>query len=88
MNKKIILSLIGLAALVVPVVLLLVFTSNKDKQPDISSGERQINPKTVQEVVDKAPAPPPVVLPSPQESLDNETSPSADLEIEGSPSAQ
>jgi hypothetical protein len=83
MSKKIVLTLLGVAALVVPVVLLIVFTNKKGAEPNISDGQRQINQQTVKNVVDNAPAPPPLVLPSPSSA-----SPSAEPELEGSPSAE
>jgi len=85
MNKsKLILSLIGLGALIIPVVLLMVFSGNGKEEPKISGGQRQINQTNVQDVVNKAPpAPPPISLPSPSPS-----SPSADTLPEGSGSAQ
>lgn len=82
-KKKIVLSAVGLAALVIPAILLIVFTSNKEKQPSVSTSERRIDPQTVQEVVKKIPTPQPIEIPSPSPS-----SPSAQVELEGSPSAQ
>jgi len=79
-KKKIILSLLGLAALVVPVILLIVFTGNKAKQPNTQSGERKVDPQAVQSVVNKYPTPPPVNIPSPTPatpSAKKESSPSA-----------
>ena len=82
-KKKIILSLIGLGALIIPVVLLIFFTNRNSKQPGTTSENRSINPETVQEVVRKIPTPAPVILPSPSPATV-----SAELELEGSPSAQ
>lgn len=85
MNKsKIVLSLIGLGALVVPVVLLIVFTGDNPGEPKDTSGQRQINQNNVQDVVNKAP-PPPKAIPLPTSPS---ASPSADTQPEGSPSAQ
>lgn len=81
-KKKIILSIIGLAALVVPVVLLVIFTSKPTQQPSVSSGERSIDPKTVEDVVGKIVPEVPVVSPTPatssaQPKVGKEASPSA-----------
>lgn len=84
MNKnRIILSIIGLGALVIPVVLLIVFTGKSAPEPKSTSGERQINPATVQEVVDSAPSPKIVELPSPSPAT-----PSALEGLEGSPAPE
>ena len=82
-KKKIILSLIGLGALIIPVVLLIFFTNRNSKQPGTTSENRSINPETVQDVVRKIPTPAPVILPSPSPATK-----AAELELEGSPSAQ
>ncbi len=82
-KKKIVLSLIGLAALVVPVVLLIVFTGNNAKQPTTSSEQRVIDPQAVENVVNKFPTPPPVNIPSPSPSTRSATPKS-----EGSPAAR
>ncbi|KKP93682.1 MAG: hypothetical protein UR98_C0003G0052 [Parcubacteria group bacterium GW2011_GWA1_36_12] len=82
-KKKIILSLIGLGALIIPVVLLIFFTNRSAKRLETTSENRSINPETVQEVVRKIPTPAPVILPSPSPATV-----SAELELEGSPSAQ
>ena len=82
-KKKIILSLIGLGALIIPVVLLIFFTNHNSKQPGTTSENRSINPETVQDVVRKIPTPAPIILPSPSPATV-----SAELELEGSPSAQ
>lgn len=81
-RKKIILSVIGLAALVIPVVLLLLFSSKSEKQPEVPAGERKIDPQTVEEVTKKNQSPLPI-LPSPSPATT-----SAQLEVEGSPSAR
>ena len=82
-RKKIILSLMGLAALVVPVVLLAVFTGNSAKQPATSSEQRTIDPQTVKSVVNKFPSPEPVSVPSPSPATK-----SATTQPEGSPQAR
>lgn len=82
-KKKIILSIVGLAALVAPVVLLAVFTGNSTKQPSTSSEQRTIDPQAVKSVVNKFPSPEPVSVPSPSPAT-----PSATFRPEGSPSAR
>ncbi len=82
-KKKIILSLIGLGALIIPVVLLIFFTNRSSRQPGTTSENRSINPQTVQDVVSKIPTPAPIILPSPSPATE-----SAELDLEGSPSAQ
>ncbi len=83
-KKKIVLTIIGIAALVVPVILLIVFTSDAvEQQPEVSTGERKINPQTVEEAAKKIPSPSPIILPSPTPATT-----SAEVEAEGSPSAQ
>ena len=59
MNKttKIFLSMLGLAAIIIPAVLLIVFTSRVQKQPDVSSGSRQIDQSAVESVASKYPKP-------------------------------
>lgn len=65
MNKqKIMLSVIGLAALIIPVVLLIIFTNKTQSQPAESGGSRNIDPNAVEEAVKKIPAPSPII-PSP-----------------------
>lgn len=84
MNKKtILISLLGIAALVIPVVLLILFSNKSGKQPEVASGDRNIDPKTVQDVVSKIPTPAPIVVPSPSSATG-----SGNLNSEGSPSAQ
>ena len=67
MNKgtKFILSILGVAAIVVPAVLLIVLTKNAPKTPEISSAPRTIDKKTVEDAVKKIPSPSPIFLPSP-----------------------
>lgn len=65
MNKqKIMISIIGLAALIIPVVLLIVFTNKNQSQPAESGGARNIDPNAVEEAKKKIPAPSPII-PSP-----------------------
>ena len=82
-KKKIVLSLIGLAALIIPVVLLIVFTNRSRTQPSVSEGDRIIDPQTVQDVVDTIATPKPILLPSPSPATQ-----SAELDLEGSQSAE
>ena len=83
-RKKIILSIVGFLALVLPVVLLIVFSGNKTKQPPSTSLEqRQIDPQTVEDVVNKFPTPEPISIPSQVPSTR-----SATPRLEGSPQAQ
>ena len=82
------LSILGLAALVVPAVLLIILTDSKSNQPTVSGGERQIDPQTVEDAVKKAPVPPPVVIPSPSPTpietvFPEPASPSSSVETEG-----
>ena len=66
MNKgtKFILSILGIAAIAVPAVLLIVLTKNAPQTAEISSAPRSIDKKTVEEAVKKIPSPSPVLLPS------------------------
>ncbi|OGD87427.1 hypothetical protein A3J17_04035 [Candidatus Curtissbacteria bacterium RIFCSPLOWO2_02_FULL_40_11] len=82
-QKKIALSIIGLGALVVPVILLIIFANRSQEQPQISAGNRSIDPQTVQDVVRNIPSPDPIILPSPSPATV-----SAELDLEGSPSAE
>lgn len=91
MSKKIILSILGLAALIIPVILLITLSDQAESEPNVNSEQRQINPTNVQNVVDKAPAAPaPVSLPSPTVSPSPTPSPdpSPTSSISPSPSTQ
>lgn len=86
MNKrtKLILSVIGALAVVVPVVLLLTLGSKAPQAPGVSSEKRNIDTKNVGEVARRA-APSPVALPSPSpstESASPASSPSPSPEVE------
>ncbi|MEK9147201.1 MAG: hypothetical protein AAB639_03315 [Patescibacteria group bacterium] len=86
MNKKtkLILSIIGVAAIVVPSVLLLLISSRNVPAPQVSTDKRQIDTKNVQESAASAqPSPTPLPSPSPTPSPSPEASPS-----EGTPSGQ
>lgn len=66
MNKqtKLILSLIGVSALIVPAVLLIVFTNKNQQTPEVQSDSRQIDSESIKQTTKKA-APSPVEFPSP-----------------------
>ena len=55
MNKgaKLALVILGLAAIVVPVILLIVFTSKVQKVPNVSTGTRPIDQSAVEKTVQK-----------------------------------
>ena len=59
MNKgaKLALVILGLAAIVVPVILLIVFTSKVQKVPNVSTGTRPIDQSAVEKTVQKYPKP-------------------------------
>lgn len=82
MNKKtkLILSIVGVSALVVPAVLLIVMTSRTQKLPDVSSGKREIDTKAIVDTLKKS-QPTPSPLPSP-------ATPSASPKTEGTQSAR
>jgi hypothetical protein len=84
MNKqtKLILSLIGIAALVVPAILLIVFTGKTQFEPEPDSGSRQIDSQTIKEAQEKVPQKSPQ-FPSPAPAT-----PAGIPSFEGSPSAQ
>ena len=71
MNKgvKLILSLFGISAIIVPAVLLVFLTKNAPQTEPVSSTPRTIDKKTVEDAVRKAPSPSPqLFLPSPRPS--------------------
>lgn len=84
MNKqtKIILSIIGIAAIAVPAILLTVLTKDADLEPNVDSSSRKIDTNSIQNIVSKSPLPR-VGLPSPTPA-----SPSASPDFGASPSAQ
>lgn len=86
MNKstKMILSLLGIGAVVVPAILLVVMTKNTATEPVPAGADRKINNSTIQDVLKKAPSPSPVI-PSP---LPSPTPTPTPKPIESSPSAQ
>ena len=86
MDKKtrLILTVIGVAAVVVPAILLLVISSRSAPAPEVSTEKRQIDTKSVEETAASAqPSPTPLPYPSPTPSPLPEASPS-----EGTPSGQ
>ena len=58
-GTRLILSLIGIAAVIIPAILLVIFSAREKKQPNVSNSSRQINPSTVEDVVGKYPKPTP-----------------------------
>lgn len=90
MNKqtKLILSLIGVSALIVPTVLLVVFTKSSPAEPEAQSGSRNIDTTSILETVKKAsPSPSQLSTPSPATSS-AKPSPLSSPTLEGSPAAQ
>lgn len=86
-NKtKIVLTIIGLAAIVVPAVLLIVFsgrdTSGSSVAPE--GGSRPLRPDAVQEEVDKSPERTTIASPVPTPSPSPKSSPTPPLEASGS----
>lgn len=85
MDKKtrLILSVIGLAALAVPIALLIFLSSKPAKEPNVSADSRTINEETIENAVRKnPPKPPEFTEPTPSTSSgnlpSNESSPSAE----------
>lgn len=68
MNRtaKIVISAIGLAAVIVPAVLLIIFSARSQAEPKVSNGSRQIDSNKVDEIVSKHP--PILVSPKPATS--------------------
>lgn len=68
-SVKLILSILGLSAIVVPTVLLIILTKNTPEAQPIQSAPRTIDKKTIDDAVKKAPSPSPqFFLPSPSPS--------------------
>ena len=84
MNKrtKLILSIIGVSAIIIPVVLLLILTKNPSQQVQIPSDKRSIDAKNIEESAKRVPKNQ-VAFPTPSPST-----PSASPVSEGSPSAR
>jgi len=81
-RTKLILSIIGVSAIIIPVVLLIVFTQNTGTQPEIPSGQRTIDVGNIEKAVKNAPKKE-SVFPTASPST-----PSAKPISEGSPSAE
>ncbi|MBI2327017.1 hypothetical protein HYU92_01750 [Candidatus Curtissbacteria bacterium] len=77
-STKLVLSIIGVSAVVIPAVLLTVMAS-KTSQVEISSGKRPLNAKILEDASKKLPSPSPI-LPTPSPS-----SPSASVGPAASP---
>ena len=88
MNKrtKLILSVSGILAIVIPVVLLLTLSSSAPGAPEISSEKRNIDRQNVEEVARRS-SPSPATLPSPSPSTESASlaspSPSPTPVVEG-----
>ena len=84
MNKqtKLILSIIGASAIIIPLVLLIVLTRNTNTQPEIPSGKRTIDAENIEKAVERAPKKE-LVFPTPSPS-----SPSASPVSKESPSTE
>ena len=77
-RSKIILSVIGIAAVAVPAVFLITLTGSPTREPAVSSGGRQIDSGNIEDAVRRGlPSPSPIVEPSP-------TPEAEDLESTGS----
>ena len=62
-QTKLILTVLGLAAIVVPVVLLLTLSSKPSPTVNIPSGNRNIDTQNIQDITNEAPSPSPVPSP-------------------------
>lgn len=74
MNKrtKLILSVLGAGAIIVPLVLLVTFSARTPSTPQVSSEKRDIDTRGVEEVAKRAvPEQSPVVLPTPSPSTES-----------------
>jgi len=54
-KTKLILSIIGAGAILLPAVLLLFLTGKTPPEPEVSSGSRQLNTQAIKEAVEKTP---------------------------------
>lgn len=65
MNKKtkIILSIVGICAVVVPALLLIFVSRSTDKVPEVDNGKRQIDQKNIENIKDKSSAPTNIFVP-------------------------
>lgn len=66
-GTKLILSIIGVSAIIIPAILLMVLTGRAPEQQEPTGGRRILDTKTVEEAVKRVPSPSPV-LPSPSPS--------------------
>lgn len=59
MNKgtKLFLSILGVGAIIVPAVLLIIFTTKAKKQPNVPGGPRQIDQNAIEDTFQKYPKP-------------------------------
>ncbi|MBI3282982.1 hypothetical protein HYZ70_02800 [Candidatus Curtissbacteria bacterium] len=74
MNKrtKLILTIIGAAAVIVPAVLLITLSAKEPGSPQVSSDKRNIDTRNIEEVARRsAPVASPVAVPSPSPSTDS-----------------
>lgn len=72
-QTKLILTVLGIAAVIVPIVLLLTLGSKTSDIPPVSSDSRNIDEKNIQDVTKKTPGP---EVPSPVASASHSPSPS------------
>ena len=83
-RTKLILSVVGACAIIIPALLLIFLTPKTQEQPQVSSESRTLDQNTIEEVVKNAsPKQPEFPSPSPATSSARPTRP-----VEGSPSAQ
>ena len=89
MNKttKILLSLVGLGAIIVPAVLLTVLSPKINTKQSSADANRTINSGAIENIVNQSPQGYPVTLPT-STPQPKPASPSAYVTPEGSPSAQ
>ena len=80
-RTKLILSAVGISAIVIPAVLLVVLTSRTGEQPQVSSTPRQIDTRAIEDKV-KTKSSQEMIFPTPTPAT-----PSAKVTPEGSPSA-
>lgn len=85
-NKKILLSIVGVSAVIVPAILLVTLTSRPQSEPAVSSEGRPIDAQNLDEAKKALPSPSPVSLPSPSPSPSPDASPTPEATPEASPS--
>ena len=93
MNRKtkIVLAIVGISAVIIPAVLLVMFTGKSSEEPQVSSGTRQINTEAIENAVKKVePKEPQFPSPSPASgsATQNKTGENSQSQPEGSSSAQ